>query len=72
LKIIVVALLVLLVLSFGLTIWDLFWPDATSELISLTVGLPIIILNIWAWQAPELLRKLIFGKKKIQNDDWSV
>jgi len=72
LKIIVVILLVLLIFPVGLTIWQVFWPDATSEMINLVVGLPILILNIWAWQAPELLRELIFGKKKIQNDDWSV
>ncbi|MCG2787633.1 MAG: hypothetical protein L6461_21310 [Anaerolineae bacterium] len=71
-KIIIVVLRIMLVIPIGLMVWDLFWPDDMSELINLVIGLPILIVNMWAWQAPELLRELIFGKEKPRSDDWSV
>mgnify|MGYP001355668923 CR=1 FL=1 len=71
-KIIIIFLRIMLVIPIGLMIWDLFWPDDMSELFNLVIGLPILIVNMWAWQAPELLRELIFGKGKPRSDDWSV
>lgn len=71
-KIIIIFLRIMLVIPIGLMIWDLFWPDDMSELINLVIGLPILIVNMWAWQAPELLGELIFGKGKPRSDDWSV
>jgi hypothetical protein len=71
-KIIILVLRMMLIIPIGLGIWHLFWPDKMSELINLVIGLPILIVNMWAWQAPELLRELIFGKAKPKNDDWSV
>jgi hypothetical protein len=62
----------MLVIPIGLMIWHLFWPDNMSEWVNLVIGLPILIVNMWAWQAPELLRELIFGKGKPRSDDWSV
>jgi hypothetical protein len=43
-----------------------------SELIKLVIGRPILIVNMWAWEAPELFRELIFGKEKPGSDDWLV
>lgn len=71
-KIIILVLRILLVIPIGLMIWHLFWPDDMSEWVNLVIGLPILIVNMWAWQAPELLRELIFGKGKPRSDDWSV
>jgi hypothetical protein len=68
----IIILRILLIIPIGLMIWDLFCPDDMSELINLIIGLPIIIVNMWAWQASELLRELIFGKGKPRSDDWSV
>jgi len=71
-KIIILVLRIMLVIPIGLMIWHLFWPDDMSEWVNLVIGLPILIVNMWAWQAPELLRELIFGKEKPRSDDWSV
>jgi len=71
-KIIIIVLRIMLVIPIGLMIWHLFWPDEMSELINLVIGLPILIVNMWAWQAPELLRELILVKARTQNDDWSI
>jgi hypothetical protein len=71
-KTIVVILRIMLVIPIGLMIWHLFWPDDMSELMNLVIGLPILIANVWAWQEPELLRELIFGKEMPRSDDWSV
>jgi hypothetical protein len=53
-------------------IWHSFWPDDMSEWVNLVIGLPILVLNVWAWETPELLRELIFGREKPRSDDWSV
>jgi hypothetical protein len=71
-KIIILILRIMLVIPIGLVIWHSFWPDVMSEWVNLVIGLPILIVNVWAWETPELLRDLIFGKEKPRSDDWSV
>ena len=67
-KIIILVLRIMLVIPIGLMIWHLFWPDNMSEWVNLVIGLPILVVNMWAWETPEL----IFGKAKPKNDDWSI
>ncbi len=71
-KIIILVLRVMLVIPIGLILWHLFWLNDMSEWVNLVIGLPILIVNMWAWEMPDLLRELIFGKAKPKNDDWSV
>ena len=54
---------IMLVIPIGLGIWHLFWPDDMSELINLVIGLPILIVNMWAWQVTELLVNLSSARK---------
>jgi hypothetical protein len=62
----------MLVIPIGLMIWHLSWPNDMSELTFLVIGLPILIVNIWAWQETELLREFILGKEKPRSDNWSI
>jgi hypothetical protein len=71
-KIIVLVLRIMLVIPIGLMIWHSFWPDDMSEWVNLVIGLPILVVNMWACEAPELRHELLFGKAKPKNDDWSV
>lgn len=71
-KILIIILRIMLVIPIGLMIWHLFWPNDMSELNFLVIGLPILIVNIWAWQEPDLLREFILGKEKPRSDNWSI
>jgi hypothetical protein len=39
-------------------------PDHLKELLFLLVGLPIIIINFWAWSSPQIFEGLLFWRKK--------
>jgi hypothetical protein len=37
--------------------------DSVLELLFTAVGMPIFVLNIWAWFEPDLIETMFFGKK---------
>lgn len=72
-KILTLVFRIMLVIPVGLIIWHLLFPDDMSELVYLTIGLPIIVFNVMIWEMPEAVEALIFGdKKNKENDNWSI
>lgn len=65
---IVVGILALLVLAF-FTAAILLPPlvndqDSLLEWLFTAIGIPILILNMWAWVHPEIIEVVFLGKKK--------
>ena len=58
---------VLLILPLALLLFHIFFQadssagDALSELIYLVFGLPIMVLNAWAWLEPEVIEFYFLG-----------
>jgi hypothetical protein len=72
-KILTLVFRIMLVIPVGLIIWHLLFPDDMSELVYLTIGLPIIVFNAMIWEMPEAVETLIFGDKKSKEyDNWSI
>lgn len=40
-----------------------FEPNTLGELVFLVFGIPILIVNLWAWVEPEIIDVYFFGKE---------
>jgi hypothetical protein len=54
---------ILAILPIGLIIASIADPKLTMhnpsiEWIFLLIGIPILVLNLWAWDAPEVIKKM--------------
>ena len=57
---------VLAVLPFAMLVDVIFLhliPYEIGEYLYLTIGVPILTLNFWAWEYPELIESFFFGKE---------
>jgi hypothetical protein len=59
---------ILAIIPIGLMVASIADPKMTAqnsnmEMIFLLVGVPILVLNLWAWDAPQIIKKL-FGVKE--------
>lgn len=43
---------------------ELNCDDCIQTYVYLIMGVPILIFNLWAWTAPELIEFIFFGKDK--------
>lgn len=41
---------------------DNYGPGSLGELLYPVIGIPILILNMWAWAHPEIIEFYFFGK----------
>lgn len=62
-----IILAILLIIPIGMIIYALFHPvqDYSNSLMNYAyalIGIPILILNLWAWDAPHII-KTIFALK---------
>lgn len=62
-----ILLAILLVIPIGMIIFAFFHPvqDYSNSLMNYAyalIGIPILILNLWTWDAPHIIEKL-FGLK---------
>ncbi len=63
---------ILAVFPVGLLIDHIFFelpaynPNSITEYIYLVLGVPILILNYWAWFEPEVIELPFFGREKKQ------
>lgn len=69
----------LLIIPLGLGINSLvnpgdYWPknSTTGEMLFLIFGLPILMLNMWAWDAPEIIEGLFFWEPDSKGDPTHV
>jgi hypothetical protein len=46
---------------------DSYGENSAGELIYLACGVPILILNLWAWGYPRLIEVLFLGKNNVDE-----
>ena len=39
-----------------------FEPNTVGELVFLVFGIPVLVVNLWAWVEPEIIEVYFFGK----------
>jgi len=44
-----------------------YGEDSLGELLYLILGVPILTLNFWAWEYPEIIEFYFFGKDKLNQ-----
>jgi hypothetical protein len=65
-----IVLAVLAIIPIGLLVYNLIFlrtdygGDSIQEMAFLWSGIPILVLNFWAWAHPEIIEFLLWGDKK--------
>jgi hypothetical protein len=68
-----IVLAVLAIIPVALLVYNLIFlrtdygGNSIEELAYLIFGVPILVLNYWAWADPEIIEVLLWGDKKKQN-----
>ena len=62
------ALIPLALLTYAILLHpDSYGENSAGELIYLACGIPILILNLWAWGYPRLIELLFLGKNDVDK-----
>ena len=63
-----ILLCILAIIPFGLLVDqilfqnDFYQEDSLKQMAFMILGIPILILNIWAWMYPEIVEYYFFGR----------
>ena len=68
-----IVLAVMAIIPIALLVYNLIFPqtdyggDSIGEMAYLIFGVPILILNFWAWAHPEIIELFLWGDKRDQE-----